>query len=410
MLLIDWLNKHKAKKENLKYIKLLNGYGSTFGQFGSNIYADVSVQQAIRCICQEMKKLSPQHVIMSGSDIVPVPDDIQRTLDNPNEMMTTSDFIEKIVWSLFFNYNAFILPVWQDGKLVALYPLQPSIVEFLQDGSGRYFVKFKFYNDYQCTVRYSDIIHIRYNYSVNDLMGGDNNGQPDNKALLKSLELNKTLLDGVSKAMKSSFAINGVVKYNTIIDGKKTEEALNELTTALRNNESGFMPLDLKGEFIPFKRDIQLVDADTLKFVDEKILRHFGVSLPILTGDYTKEQYEAFYQKTIEPLTISIGQAFTKGLFSVRESNGFGHRVVFYAKELIFMNTTQKIELFKLLVDTSSCYSNELRTAFGMHPLPELVGQMAIGSQKQYAENDSVDKNKKNSDNKNSEEVNDGEA
>ena len=74
------------------------------------------------------------------------------------------------------------------------------------------------------------------------------------------------------------------------------------------------------------------------------------------------------------------------------------------------MNTTQKIELFKLLVDTSSCYSNELRTAFGMHPLPELVGQMAIGSQKQYAENDSVDKNKKNSDNKGSKEVNDGEA
>ena len=38
------------------------------------------------------------------------------------------------------------------------------------------------------------------------------------------------------------------------------------------------------------------------KFIDEKILRNYGVSLPILTGDYTKEQYEAFYQKALEPL------------------------------------------------------------------------------------------------------------
>ena len=366
----------KKKGGDLEYAKMLNGWMPVFSQFGSNIYASDVVQQAINCIIREMKKLEPQHVIRKGSDVIPQNDEVQSVLDNPNPTMTTTDFIEKIVWQLYFNYNSFVIPTWNNsnGKLESLYPIQPVDVEFLQDRSGTLFVKFEFMNDYRCTVRYDDIIHIRYNYSVNEYMGGDDQGQPNYKALLETLELNNTLLQGVGKALKSSFAINGVVKYNSMLDQEKTTKALNELTEALRNNESGFMPLDLKGEFIPFQRQIAMVDATTLKFIDEKILRHFGVPLSILTGDYTKEQYEAFYQKTIEPLIITMGQAFTKALFSRRESFGFGHEVVFYAKELIFMNTTQKLEMVRLLGDSGGLYENEKRVIFGLKPLIELEG------------------------------------
>ena len=68
--------------------------------------------------------------------------------------------------------------------------------------------------------------------------------------------------------------------------------------------------MDIKGEYVPIKRDIKLVDDDTLKFIDSKILRQFGVSLPILTGDYTKDQYEAFYQKTLEPFHFYIASVY----------------------------------------------------------------------------------------------------
>ena len=225
------------------------------------------------------------------------------------------------------------------------------------------FVKFKFLNDYETTLRYSDVIHIKYKYSINEFMGGNNTGQPDNTALLKTLELNNTLLEGVSKALKSSFSINGVIKYNTLLDDKKMEKAIKELEEHLKNNESGFLGLDMKGEFIPLQNKIQLVDDRTLKFIDEKILRNFGVSLSILTGDFTKAQYEAFYQKTLEPLIISISQAFTKTLFTDRE-RGFGNQIKFYPHELIFMETGQKIELFDLLIDSASCFKNEVLVAF----------------------------------------------
>lgn len=409
MGIIDFVNKFKKEKENKTYAKMLNGYMPIFSQFGQDIYASDVVQQAISCIVFELKKLTPQHVRMNGADPTPVSDStLQRLLSQPNEKMTTSEFIEKIFWQLFLNYNSFIIPTYtikfdKDGNKIksytGLYPIQPVNVDFLQDSTGKLFVKFKFLNDYETTLRYSDVIHIKYKYSINEFMGGDNTGQPDNTALLKTLELNNTLLEGVSKALKSSFSINGVIKYNTLLDDKKMEKAIKELEEHLKNNESGFLGLDTKGDFIPLQNKIQLVDDRTLKFIDEKILRNFGVSLSILTGDFTKAQYEAFYQKTLEPLIISISQAFTKTLFTDRE-RGFGNQIKFYPHELIFMETGQKIELFDLLIDSASCFKNEVRVAFGMQPLPELVGQIAMSSNKTNAENNKKDDKNNNINNK----------
>lgn len=405
MGLIDFINKFKKTKPNINYAKMLNGYTPIFSQFGQDIYASDVVQQAIACLVTELTKANPFHIKQSGSDLVPVENsEIQKLLDQPNERMTQTDFFEKVYWQLFLNYNSFIVPTYyKDIKgnkhYTGLYPIQPTNVTFLQDPEGKLGIEFTFRNGYKTMLAYSDVIHIRYRYSINEFMGGNEFGQPDNRALLKTLELNNTLLQGVAKALKSSFSINGVIKYNTLMDDGKMENNIKEIEKRLANNESGFLPLDIKGEYIPLQNKIQLVDATTLKFIDEKILRNIGVSLPILTGDYTKPQYEAFYQKSLEPILKRTGESFTMTMFTNREK-GFKNKVMMYPHELIFMDTSQKIELFDVLVDSASCYKNELRTAFGMRPLPELAGQIAMSSNKANAENNKI---KKDGGNKNEE-------
>lgn len=366
-----------------EYAEVMNGYAPIFSQFGTNIYASDVVQQAISCIVSEMKKLRPEHVKENGSDVVPVNSAIQVMLNNPNPLMTTSEFLEKIVTLWLLNYNAFIIPTyyeWKDKtgnvqrRYDSLYPILPSQVDFIEDAGGRLFVKFRFANTQEFIVKYSDVIHLKYRYGVNQYMGGNEQGQPDNDALLTTLKINHQLLQGVAHAMKASYSVNAVVKYNTMLDDGKTEKALKDLEAKLKQSESGFLPLDLKAEYIPLKKEIAMVDDKTLKFIDEKILRHFGVSLPILTGDYTKEQYEAFYQKTLEPLIISISQAFTKTLFTDRERS-FNNVIKFYAKDLIFMSVDQKIQMLKELAPTGSLFENEKRVMFGLRPLPELEGK-----------------------------------
>lgn len=374
MGIVDYL---MSKKQGLSYSKMMSGGIPVFSQFGQNIYASDVVQQCVHTITSELKKLQPMHVRKNGCDTMPVAGDVQRALDDPNELMTTADMLEKTAWILMLNYNAFVLPTFDRSnggrRLTGLYPLLPSSVDFLQDGSGRYFVTLRFSNGYEGTVPYEDVVHIRHRYSVNEFMGGNAEGQADNGALLKTLELNDTLLQGVAKALKASFAVNGVVKYNTLMDKGKTDAAIAELEAAVKASESGFLPLDLKGEFVPLKRDVKIVDDKTLEFVDQKILRHFGVSLPILAGDFTVDQMAAFYQKTLEPVIASMAQAFTKGLFT-RGERSRGNAVALYPEELVFMSSQQKIEMVNLLAPAGTLYENEKRTMFGMRPLPELSG------------------------------------
>lgn len=373
----------KKPPKNARYAPTMNGYSPLFPQFGTNIYASDVVQQALKCIADEMKKLSPQHIRYINNDPTPIKSTVQDVLDEPNLLMTSAEFIEKVTYLLLMNYNAFIIPIyrtWTDENTgverryyEALFPILPNQVNFIEDASGRLFAEFFFNNGYNTTIPYDDVIHIRYNYSVNQYMGGSYNGAPDHTALIETLNLNKQLTQGIAKAMNASYAINGIVKINTLIDKETTEKAINDFNEMLRTNTSGFVPVDLKSEIQPFERKTQIVDEPTLKFVDEKILRSWGISLAILRGDYTKEQYEAFYQRCLEPLVKSFSQAFTKKLFTDREK-AFGNRIEFYPEDLIFMTMTQKIEMVNLLSPTGALFENEKRTIFGMRPLPELEG------------------------------------
>lgn len=384
---MGWFDKlFKRQPKNSRFAPSLDGYAPLFSQYGTSIYASDVVQQALKCIVDEMKKLNPTHIRLNDSynDPVPVKSTIQDVLNNPNPLMTTSEFLEKTIWLLLLNFNAFIIPTyytWTDPKTKAerryyeaLWPIKPTQVDFLEDPTGKLFVKFWFWNGETTTIPYEDVIHIKYNYSVNQYMGGDEAGQPDHKGILKTLELNETLLKDIARAMNASYAINGVVKYNTMLDNGDTEAALKELERKLNNSESGFLPLDIKADFTPLERKSELVDEPTLKFIDEKILRNWGVPLCILTGDFTKAQYNAFYQKTLEPLIIAFSQALTKKMFTQREK-AFGNKIELYPKDLIFMSMDQTLNMIEILSPTGALYENEKRTALGLRPMMELEGK-----------------------------------
>ena len=381
---MSWISNlfRKGPKE-VKFAPGMNGFAPIFTQFGNDIYASDAVQQCIKCIVDELKKLNPLHIRQKGNDPVPVKGNIQDVLECPNEVMTTSELIEKTMWLLLLNYNAFIIPTFtryitdegeERRRYTALYPINPIQVDFLEDASGTLFVKFVFRNGSSTVYPYSDVIHLKYNFSVNEYMGGNEMGEPDHRGLIQTLNLNKRLLEGVAKAMNASYAINGVVKYNTLMDRQKMEAAMRELEEHLANGESGFLPLDLKSEFVPIQKSIELVDNDTLEFIDSKILRNWGVPLAILKGDYTTDQYNSFFQKCLEPIMISFGQALTKKMFTRREIS-YGNKIKLYPKELIFMSMDQTIEMIKELSPTGALFENEKRAALGMMPLPELEGK-----------------------------------
>jgi len=368
------LNKQSPSKSSLA---VMNGNIPIYSQFGNNVYASDVVQQAIACIAQEVSKLTPRHIRFDKNDMqIPVYDSVNDLFEyGPNEFMTTKDFLEKITWQLYFNYNVFILPVYDEvstkegNKRIyrALYPLDPTDVTFIQDGNADLWVEMHFNSQEKLTIKYSNLIHWRYRYSVNPFMGGNMSGQADTQALLQIVDINHKLLESIEKSVNSSLQIHGLLKMNTMLDGDSQKAEIERFEKLLAENKSGIMPADLKSEYVPIKPDPKMVDPETLAFIDSKILRQYGVSIPILTGDFTDSQHQAFYEKTIEPLVISLNQVFTKALFSQRELS-FGNKIVFYANNLLSMSIERRVAVGDILGNRGALTNNKLLELFGYPP------------------------------------------
>lgn len=382
---MGWFSDLRAvfqRKITRNYADSPSGRTPIYSQFGRDIYASDVVVQATKCVTDEIRKLLPTHVISTGTDVTPADsgDTLQRVLNNPNHYMTTADFLSKTMYGYFQKCNAWVVPTYRTDSVgrrtyTGLYPVDPTQVDWLEDKStGELFVTLKFTDKTELTLPYSDVIHLRRDYGANEYMGGGADGLPDDRSLIRTLGINHDMLTGISKAMQTSQAVNGVIKYGSVMGKAETEAALAEFEEKLKNSRSGILPMDMRGEYIPITRDIRMVDAATLKFIDEKILRTFGVPLDILAGDFDKSTYEAFYQKTIEPLAIQLSQEFTRVLFTPGERS-YGHAIKFYPKELIFMSVDQTIQMVTLLANTGALYENEKRAAFGMRPLKELEGK-----------------------------------
>ncbi|MFA6931507.1 MAG: phage portal protein [Lentisphaeria bacterium] len=377
-MLLDALFQNN-QTQNMRYAKLLDNSTPLFSQFGRNIYASDVVQMCIDCIATECSKLQPKHIRTDsgGKLVAPVDKGLNRLFRcAPNELMTTHDFLEKVIWKLYLDYNSFIYPTYTlsadasgnwSRYYTGLYPLNPTCVEFLQDSTNALFVRFTFQNGFKSTLPYADVIHLRKKYSVNDIMGGGANGQPDNAPLLQTLQINDQILTGVGKAVQTSMQIKGILKLNTTLEDEGQKAERTALEKQITESSSGILTGDYKGDYQPIKIDPKLVDADTLDFLQNKILRFYGVSLPVLNGTATDDEQQAFYNKTLEPIVISMNQAFTKTLFTSNEIN-YGNTVNFYTSALETMTVKNKLAIMDGLGNRGALTDNQLLALFGYAP------------------------------------------
>ena len=370
----------KEDKKQMQYAKFLDGNLAIFSQFGQNIYASDVVQNCIDVIATECSKLMPRHI---RTDNTGMQTNVNSSLNRlfkfaPNELMTTKDFLEKIIWLLELNCNAFIYPVYEtlsDGRggsyinYTAFYPLDPRRVDFIQDSTGKLFVDLYFDSGDNFVLAYSDVIHLRKKFSVNSIMGGGINGQPDNAALLKVLEINDTVLQGIGKAVKTSLSIRGIIKIATMLDDEKQQAERARIEAAMDSGKSGILPLDLKSDYVPITVDPKVIDKDIMEFLENKILNNIGVPACILSGDFTDEQYQAFYEKKLEPILIGLCQAFSKTLFTQRELD-VGNEIVFYQKNMMYLSTKSKLELLKTTGEQGLLSDNQKLALLGYPPIP----------------------------------------
>ena len=371
---LDFLKPKNEKQGGLVLAPTMTGYNPTFTAFGDNVYASDIVVQSISCKANEFKKLDPRHIRTTGSKQQTITDSsIAKVLKRPNPFMTQADFLEKITILRELTKNCFIYPSYymtQGGErfYTGIYPLKPQRVDYMQDGNGKLYLHFVFYNGYETTLPADSVIHWRKDYGVNDYFGGSAFGGNDNAGLLSMLERYDTLTQGIAKALECSCQINGIAKLNTYASNDDQKKKEKEFQQLLQDNKSGILFTDNKIEYTQLPRDVKLVDAETLKFFYETILRANGTSLAILNGDYTKAQKEAYYEHALEADIKSLGQAMSKVLFTDREA-AFGNDIVLYPNAITFMSMENKLAALQSGLPAGIFTKNEARALLGYPPV-----------------------------------------
>lgn len=371
----------RKKKEGARYAPTQSGFSPVFADFGDNIYASDIIVQAIRCKANEFKKLKPRHIrTVGGKPSVVTDSSIARCLRRPNQFMTPSDFFEKIAILLELNKNVFIYPTYYmtnggEKFYTGLYPLKPTNVEIMADQQERQYYRFSFGNGYTVDLPSDDVIHWRKDYGVDDYFGGNMFGGNDNRGLLKLLKEYDKITQSIAVALNVATKINGIVKYNSYLDDEATAAKQAEFNAKLASNESGILFTDLKTEYVNIPRDVKLVDKDTIQYFYEAILRNMGVSLPILNGDYTKAQKEAFYEHALEADIKSLGEAMSKVIFTEREES-YGNAIVLYPNSIVFMSMENKLSALQIGLPAGIFMKDEARELLGYPPLPNGQGEM----------------------------------
>src|SRR5690606_30100703 len=141
---------------------------------------------------------------------------------------------------------------------------------------------------------YSDVIHFRRHYYNNDLLGSAN--QPTNS----TLSAIHTTNEGLAQAVKTSASPRGILKFQWLLKKSdieaQRERFVKEYLTV--SNAGGIAALDAKAEYIPLNTEPKMINAAQMKELRDSVFRYFGVNENIVMGNYTEDQWNAFYEST----------------------------------------------------------------------------------------------------------------
>ena len=369
------LFKRKKKiNEPVTAFKSLNTTLVPLVPFGGNITDSDVVKMCIDRVASQCAKLKMSYIkINEKGEQEEKSGDISFALRyRSNEFMTPFQFLYKVVTLLLINDNAFVYPLYDtyEGTLKGIYPLRPQIVEPIMDESESLYLKFYFEDGSQYTIPYENVIHIKRFYGQNDIFGGSGS-RGDHEALLKTLKINDALLQGVEGAVYSSFQIRGIVKINGILKEADRQKQIDEFNRAVKKSSSegsAVIPIDAKSEYIPLNNDPKLVESTTLDFIQSKILDYFGVSKEILANNYDENEFNAFYESTIEPIAIQLSEAFSLGLLTDNQLTR-GEKIILFSERLQYASWQTKVNAIEKLMGLGIMSLNESRALLGLEPI-----------------------------------------
>ena len=354
---------------NLENAQLINSFNSLITNYNSEIYNDLTVRSCVDTIARHVSKLKPVHIIKDEDGRHLQNTTINSLLNSrPNIYMSTADFLYKVTSQLLYYGNAFIfLQKDTQNNIIGFYPIDFATCE-LKEVNNALYLKFNFYTGKTIAVPYTDIIHIRRNFSSHDFLGQDAY-QPLQETLSNLFKARRS----ISNKVENSGKISGVLKIkgnvgqeNWITQAKTFAKNFMSFT----NDTGGIAAVDSSTDFVPITNKVESAEDTQLKYLQSEVYSYFGLTESIVSGNYTETEWQAFYESIIESIKIQLSQEFTAKVFTDQERK-YGNLIDFNSNRLTYASTANKVSMVKELGALGLLTTNEARELFDLPPVED---------------------------------------
>lgn len=361
-----WLTKLFNRSPTAVRYELIQDIGNGYYQWGGDLYRSDIVRSCIAPHVSATEKMYPVHIMPEN-----VKDDeyffIKKVLTEPNPYMSGGLLQAKLAAGLALNRNAFAyINRDRNGYPMELYPLSAVSVQALYDSRGLLYLQFQLQNGKQVTYPYTDVIHLRRDFYLNDVFG-----TPAVDALGPLMELVGTIDKGLQDAIKNGAIIRWLLKWNQNIrpeDLKKQADSFAQAYLSTEKNGTGVAATDVKADIQQVKPTNYVPNITQISRTETRIQAFFGVNQAIIQNSYTENEWNAFYESEVEPVAKQMSDEYTRKLFSPRERQA-GHRIVFSTNTMQTLSMETKLNLMEM-VDRGALTPNEWRESMNLPPVP----------------------------------------
>lgn len=346
-------------------LELLNDYQNVF--FTRNDYSnDILLKTCFITLAKHIAKLEPTITKFENGKRTPNKEFqvLQSCLTlAPNPYITSYDFYYRLAYNLIQNQNAFV-KINRDkfGNVISLWNLDYLSIE-PRELDNEIYLKFTFKNGSKETIPYSDVIHIRHSFGDGDFISHTDSNISDNLATLDILQTSFK-----NKAMNSG-KIKGIARITGNSAAPVWKEKARELNQNLQDSsQGGIVTTDSTIEFQAINAEPEAADTAQLDYIRDNIYNYFGISKNIVNGKYTESEWQSFYENTIEPISISLSQEFTRKIFTQQQLNE-GYAIHFSGNRLMYSEMKTKINLIRELRPLGLLTTNQCLELLNLPPI-----------------------------------------
>jgi HK97 family phage portal protein len=347
-------------------IGLITERGNGFYSWNGKLFQSDVIRSCIRPKAKAIGKLLAKH-IREGPDGIKInPEAYMRfLLEEPNPYMTGQLLQEKLATQLELNNNAFALIVRdENGWPFQIYPIPGIAAEAVYDVNGELSLKFTLKNGKTITPKYRDVIHLRQDYNENDIFG-----ESPSFAITSLMDIVTTTDQGIVKAIKNSAVVKWIMMFKNMLKKDDKDLAVEEFTNNYLaiDNAKGVATSDPRYELKEVSPQSYVPNAAQMDRTLQRIYNFFNTNEKIVQSKFTEDEWNAYYEASIEPCAIQMSGEFTRKLFS-RKERGFGNKIMFEASSLQYASMSTKLGLVSM-VDRGAMTPNEWRWVMNMGPI-----------------------------------------